>query len=405
MVEDEEVSFIQKVHFATILPGMAAQRSLFCWQHNHTNTGTLVVCPVIALTQWKTEIEKFTDGSLTICTYHGPNRESETPREMLKKYDVVLTTYQVVEADFRKMTSPNRVTCPNCGGKFKIDKLPIHLKYFCGETAQKTEAQARQQRNSDREGSSRRRGRRPDRPFGKSPGKKDKKDDVAVLKKFKSETTAAKKQASTKANTQKQASAKKAATAIASAAVAKKLPAAQKKAASKKSVEKTDADVGRPGSKRSAARKAATQISKTAAEWMPPDDDSGSDVSKSEEPSSDEESEMENTSAESDVSSSDSDSDNSALQRARIKQQKALDRARSSNGKKKSITPAKKDAKKSFAKNGKKKFDDDSSSSDESEDDGGAGNDIDMDALVVEAMEGGEFDLYIRLFLSSLGVL
>lgn len=95
---------------------------------------------------------KFTDGSLSICTYHGPDRETKTPRELMKKYDIVLTTYQVMEADFRKMTSPNRVECPNCGGKFKIDKLPIHLKYFCGENAQRTEAQSRQRRNNDRGG-------------------------------------------------------------------------------------------------------------------------------------------------------------------------------------------------------------------------------------------------------------
>jgi SNF2 family DNA or RNA helicase len=57
--------------------------------------GTLVICPVVALTQWKTEIEKFTDdGSLTVCTYHGPDRASQTPRELMRKYDVVLTTYQ-----------------------------------------------------------------------------------------------------------------------------------------------------------------------------------------------------------------------------------------------------------------------------------------------------------------------
>ena len=57
--------------------------------------GTLVICPVIALTQWKTEIEKFTEeGSLTVCTYHGPDRESQTPRQLMMKYDVVLTTYQ-----------------------------------------------------------------------------------------------------------------------------------------------------------------------------------------------------------------------------------------------------------------------------------------------------------------------
>lgn len=58
--------------------------------------GTLVICPVIALTQWKTEIEKFTEGgTLTVGTYHGPNRTSEMPREMMCKYDIVLTTYQV----------------------------------------------------------------------------------------------------------------------------------------------------------------------------------------------------------------------------------------------------------------------------------------------------------------------
>lgn len=58
--------------------------------------GTLVICPVIALSQWKAEIEKFTEGgTLTVGTYHGPNRASEMPRELMCKYDVVLTTYQV----------------------------------------------------------------------------------------------------------------------------------------------------------------------------------------------------------------------------------------------------------------------------------------------------------------------
>ena len=39
------------------------------------------------------------------------------------------------------------MTCPNCGGKYKIDKLRVHLKYFCGEGAQRTEAQSRQRRS------------------------------------------------------------------------------------------------------------------------------------------------------------------------------------------------------------------------------------------------------------------
>ena len=94
--------------------------------------GTLVVCPVIALLQWKSEIEKFSEnGCLTIGVYHGPNRSTEMPREMMLKYDIVLTTYQVVEAEFRKMVSPNKVKCPNCGGKFKVrQRRWVMLVYF-----------------------------------------------------------------------------------------------------------------------------------------------------------------------------------------------------------------------------------------------------------------------------------
>lgn len=71
--------------------------------------GTLVVCPVIALSQWKAEIKKFTEtDALTVGIYHGPNRAKEMPREVMQKYDIVLTTYQVMEQDFRKMVSPNK---------------------------------------------------------------------------------------------------------------------------------------------------------------------------------------------------------------------------------------------------------------------------------------------------------
>jgi DNA repair protein RAD16 len=113
--------------------------------------GTLVICPVIALYQWREEIKKFTqENTLSVCCYHGTNRQKEFPREILCKYDIVLTTYQVIEADFRKMVSPNKIKCPNCGGNFRIDKLKVHLKYFCGEGAQRTEAQARQRRTADR---------------------------------------------------------------------------------------------------------------------------------------------------------------------------------------------------------------------------------------------------------------
>lgn len=62
----------------------------------HARAGTLVVCPVIALSQWRSEILKFTEGGgLSIGTYHGPDRAKEMPPEKMQMYDVVLTTYQV----------------------------------------------------------------------------------------------------------------------------------------------------------------------------------------------------------------------------------------------------------------------------------------------------------------------
>mmetsp|Transcript_41745 Transcript_41745/g.81828 ORF Transcript_41745/g.81828 Transcript_41745/m.81828 type:complete len:1357 (-) Transcript_41745:245-4315(-) len=113
--------------------------------------GMLVVCPVSALSQWAAEVEKFTvPSTLTVCTYHGPDRKDKTPAALLAKYDVVLTTYQVLEAEMRAMVSPNKVKCPNCGGKYKADKLHVHLKYFCGEGAERTEAQRRTVRREER---------------------------------------------------------------------------------------------------------------------------------------------------------------------------------------------------------------------------------------------------------------
>jgi DNA-directed RNA polymerase subunit RPC12/RpoP len=92
--------------------------------------GTLVVVPVIAIYQWQEEIAKFTvENTLSVCIYHGSDRQAKFPREILCKYDIILTTYQVLEADFRKMISPNKVTCPNCG-RYVVVK--VRLKKIVG---------------------------------------------------------------------------------------------------------------------------------------------------------------------------------------------------------------------------------------------------------------------------------
>ncbi|GBE79098.1 DNA repair protein [Sparassis crispa] len=62
----------------------------------------LVVAPTVAIMQWRNEIETRTDG-MKVLIWHGSSRESDV-RE-LKKYDVVLTTYAVLESSFRKQHS------------------------------------------------------------------------------------------------------------------------------------------------------------------------------------------------------------------------------------------------------------------------------------------------------------
>src|SRR4051794_24527828 len=53
--------------------------------------------------QWRMEIEKYTKpGSLSVLIYHGSGRTTDT--EVLTGYDVVLTSYQVLESSYRQQT-------------------------------------------------------------------------------------------------------------------------------------------------------------------------------------------------------------------------------------------------------------------------------------------------------------
>ncbi|TFL01722.1 SNF2 family N-terminal domain-containing protein [Pterulicium gracile] len=59
----------------------------------------LVIAPTVAVMQWRNEIATHTDG-MKVLVWHGSGRASNT--EELEKYDVVLTTYAVLESCFRK---------------------------------------------------------------------------------------------------------------------------------------------------------------------------------------------------------------------------------------------------------------------------------------------------------------
>ncbi|XP_008229965.1 PREDICTED: DNA repair protein RAD16 [Prunus mume] len=107
--------------------------------------GTLVVCPVVAVSQWVNEIERFTSkGSTKVLVYHGANREKSS--KQFSEYDFVITTYSIVEADYRKNVMPPKQKCPYCGKLFHEKRLSVHLKYFCGPHAFRTEKQSKQQR-------------------------------------------------------------------------------------------------------------------------------------------------------------------------------------------------------------------------------------------------------------------
>lgn len=88
----------------------------------------LVVAPTVAVMQWKHEVLSHTDG-LKVLVWHGPYRE--TNHTELAKYDVVLTTYSVLESCFRKQETGfkrKRETARGKSAEYQIikEKSPVH---------------------------------------------------------------------------------------------------------------------------------------------------------------------------------------------------------------------------------------------------------------------------------------
>ncbi|KAK4104978.1 hypothetical protein N658DRAFT_513742 [Parathielavia hyrcaniae] len=64
---------------------------------------SLVLVPPVALMQWMTEIEAYTDGTLKTLVLHGTNSKSKNLTiKDLKKYDVVIMSYNSLESMYRK---------------------------------------------------------------------------------------------------------------------------------------------------------------------------------------------------------------------------------------------------------------------------------------------------------------
>ena len=64
---------------------------------------TLVLAPPVALMQWTSEIESYTDGRLNTLVFHGTNSKTKnmTVKE-LKKFDVIIMSYNSLESMYRK---------------------------------------------------------------------------------------------------------------------------------------------------------------------------------------------------------------------------------------------------------------------------------------------------------------
>uniref|UniRef100_A0ACD5UZU9 Uncharacterized protein n=1 Tax=Avena sativa TaxID=4498 RepID=A0ACD5UZU9_AVESA len=104
---------------------------------------TLVICPVVAVIQWVQEIQRHTaKGSVRVLQYTGPKRA--IPKPDFNKYDFVVTTYSTIEADYRKHIMPPKIRCEYCEKLFYPDKMKVHLRYYCGPDAVRTEKQAKQ---------------------------------------------------------------------------------------------------------------------------------------------------------------------------------------------------------------------------------------------------------------------
>ncbi|KAJ1898666.1 DNA repair protein rad16 [Kickxella alabastrina] len=92
---------------------------------------TMVICPTVALLQWKSEIEAATD-ALAVFIYYGDERKKLLDKNgainqsELAKYDVVLTTYSVMETGFRRERTGFRLK-----GQLYKEKALLHsIKWF-----------------------------------------------------------------------------------------------------------------------------------------------------------------------------------------------------------------------------------------------------------------------------------
>ena len=88
--------------------------------------------------QWLEEIKRFTKPHFfNMLVYYGNQRDVDV--EEIQNYDIVLTTYQTIEAEWRAEINQIKIECEYCKKKYLPRTLIVHLHYFCGPDAVRTE--------------------------------------------------------------------------------------------------------------------------------------------------------------------------------------------------------------------------------------------------------------------------
>lgn len=72
--------------------------ALLLRERENDTAPTLVICPMSVVGNWQREIERFAP-SLRVMVHHGTDRLSDSFQEEVKKYDIVITTYSLINRD------------------------------------------------------------------------------------------------------------------------------------------------------------------------------------------------------------------------------------------------------------------------------------------------------------------
>lgn len=88
---------------------------------------SLVLIPPVALMQWQNEIRNYTDGTLKTFVYHGTNAQTKGIKVSdLKKYDVILMSYNSLESMYRKQEKGFKRKDGNYKEKSVIHQIHFH---------------------------------------------------------------------------------------------------------------------------------------------------------------------------------------------------------------------------------------------------------------------------------------